>query len=180
MADIVVEHRGYVIRFNENADEWACHDAGYYSSPSLAKVRARIDKIALDTRKKAAVDCFEISGGSWRSTAEKVPAKIIEFIKTKADKDYRGNPLPPKHIVASVAQRSMSERASRKEVYLAELMPDTPEAHAAFARFDDACKRLREAQKAADEALKAVPRMTIDMIDELVRIASDPALTQGE
>lgn len=176
MADIIIDHRGYVIRFNENADEWSCHDAGYYSSPSLAKVRARIDKMLLDTRKKAAVDCFELSGGAYRGSVDKIPAKIIEFVKTKPDKDYRGNPLPPKHIVASVAQRSMSEKASRKEVELSELMPDTPEAHAAFARLEEACKRLREAQNATNEAFKAVPRMTIDMIEELVRIAA--ALSQ--
>lgn len=167
---IEVIHRGYTIRFNENSDEWACHDAGYYSSPKLSNVKQRIDKMLLDERKKSALPCFEI-GGAYHRQAKKTEAKIIEFVKTRVERDYSNRQKPPQHIVASVAQRSGSEKASRREVDISDLMPDTPEAHAAFVRFEEACAREQEAHEATTDAFNAIPRVTLDMIPALVRIA---------
>ena len=169
---IEVNYRGYMIRFNENSDEWWCGDLSgkSYASPKLSTVKAAIDRMLLSVRKESAVTCFEIGGG-YTANPYKVEAKIVEFIKTKQDHDWKGNPRPPVHIVASVAQRSGSSKASRREVNIADLMPDTPEAHAAFERLLEAAERERIATQATKAAFDAIPRVTLDMISNLVKIA---------
>ena len=169
---IEVEHRGYTIRFNENSDEWYCSalSGKSYSAAKLSTVKAAIDRMLLSVRKASAYPCYEI-GGSYHRDPMKHSAKIIEFVGTKIERDYSNRPKPPKHIVASVAQRNHSEKASRREVNISELMPDTPEAHAAFALFENACAREREAHAATLAAFDAIPRVTLDMIPDLVKIA---------
>ncbi|RWX72558.1 hypothetical protein [Mesorhizobium sp. M2A.F.Ca.ET.039.01.1.1] len=179
MADIEATHRGYVIRFNENSDEWYCSElgstSGYYSSPSLSKIKARIDKMLLDVRKKSAFPCFEI-GGWTHARAEKSEAQITEYLGRGKSYNHKlnhgsGGYEPGPHRVASVAQRGANEKASRKEIEINTLMPDTPEAHAAFVLFEEACRREQAAKKATKAAFDAIPRVTLDMIPDLVRIA---------
>ena len=173
MTDISVEHRGYTIRFSENADEWSCNDVQtkdgrYLSSPSLAKVRAGIDRMLLDVRKASAVRAIEIGSSHHPSFVE---ALITEFIKTVNNRDYKNRELPPKHVVAVVSTRGGDKKAARRLVTLNDLAPDTPEAHGAFEYFKAKEAEAATAAAVAREAFDGIPRMTLDMIEPLVRIA---------
>lgn len=166
---IKTEHRGHTIIYSENGDEWWCSDINY-SNVSLQKVRARIDKMYLDLRKKSATPCFEISN---YGKGDKVESSVVEYL----DEIWEGggwNLKTPRHLanhkVAVVAKRQGSEKSSRREAKLSELMPVTDEANAAFEEF----RRLRDiaidAQRVANAAFDAIPRLKIEDVAELVRI----------
>jgi len=162
---IETTHRGYRITYSENAEEWSCLELSY-SHPKLETVRSRIDKLLLDERKKAGVSCYQIDHQGGRTAAN-----VVEFIKTTKSKDYHGRETPAtRHRVAIVAQRAGRERPARSEAELDNLMPDTPEANAAFERAAELQRIANEAAKAAREALKLVPRLTLDDVAELKRI----------
>ncbi len=168
MSDISTECRGYKISFGDNSEEWSCSELTLYGFAKLSTLKARIDKLFLDERKKSAVQCFEISG---YHGAEITPATIVEFIATSGgQKRSYGGAEPIKHKVAVVAQRKNSERAARRETELSSLMPDTPQAHEAWAVFVEKDRIAREAKKAADAAYEHLPRVTVEMVAELKRI----------
>ena len=177
---IEVTHRGYTITFNENSDEWYCRELSgkSYSAPKLSTIKASIDRMLLSVRKKSAITCYEVSGGHSRDPS-KTEAQIVEFITTKNERDYSGKAKPPVHIVASVAQRRGSAKASRREVSIADLMPDTPEAHAAFDRLVKATEREVAAHKETLAALNAIPRVTFEMITDLVKLADEKPEGEG-
>ncbi len=172
VSNISTEYRGYKISFGDNSEEWSCSELSFYGFPKLSTLKARVDKMLLDVRKKSAVSCFEITH---RDTS-KTPGTIVDYVKMRHDNDYaRGYvdgklPKIAKHVVAVVAQRSNSDRAARGEKDLDGLMPDTPEALAAFEVYAEKVRLYREAGKAADMAYAAVPRVTVEMIAELKRI----------
>lgn len=170
---IETEHRGHRIVYGMNSEDWFCHDVGF-SSPSLSKVKQRIDKMYVDQRKRSAVEAFEIEmAGSFGEAPTKVPASITEYVGPKMEKDFRGvkrELIQVGHLVASVAKRGSDSKAARRDRLLDQMMPDTPEAHAAHEEYLRAVLIVQQAKKAAHEAFKAIPRMTIDMIADLVRI----------
>lgn len=166
---IETEHRGHLIRYGENSEDWYCPDINL-SHKSLAQVKLRIDKMYLDMRKQARLDCFEIPDfGPYSDAPEKIPAKIVEYIGPKIER-YKDNPKVVGNLLAVVSTRSNKSKTTRRQEELSKLMPDTPEAHVAF----DEYVRLRiienEARKSAQAAFKLIPRVNIDMIAELVRI----------
>ena len=177
MAEIKTTYRGHEIAYGENSDEWYCRDleAGGGSHASLAKLKAKIDKMYLDLRKKAAVKAFELGDGGWNGKPTINETTIIEYVKAFAEKDWKGVLGATRHKVAYVATRRGNERASRAEMELSALMPDTPEAHAAFTEAVRLAEIAAAAHKAAEAALKAVPRLTLDDIGELVRIKQSEA-----
>ncbi len=163
-----IEYRGHTVRYGENSDEWYCSDLGY-SSEKLSSVKARIDKMYLDLRKKSAVSCFEIS--SYRG-AKKTPSSIVEYLKNnEGKKNWNSKPEPIVHTVAVVARRDGSDKASRREAKANELMPDTPEAHAAWAIFEEKSELLKHAERAANKAFDAIPRVTVDMMADLIAVS---------
>jgi len=163
---IETTHRGYRITYSENAEEWSCLDLSY-SHPKLGTVRSRIDKLLLDERKRAGVPCYRIEGHRGTRTA----ASVVEFLKTTQHKSiYDRDKREDRHKVAIVSQPSGRERPSRSEAELSDLMPDTPEANAAFERAAELHRIANEAAKAAREALALIPRLTLDDIAELKRI----------
>ncbi|RWI96392.1 MAG: hypothetical protein EOR22_06430 [Mesorhizobium sp.] len=176
MAEITTTYRGHEIRYGDNTDEWYCGDleSGNNSHVSLAKLKAKIDKMYLDLRKQGAVKAFEIQGygGDIPRLAE---ATIVEYLgqgKTYNSRTNHGSGgyVAGPHKIAVVATRRGNERASRAEQTFDDIMPDTPEAHAAFAEAVRLAQLARAAQAAATAALKAVPRLSLDDIRELVRI----------
>jgi len=180
---IEVEHRGYTIRFSENADEWSCLDVEdikgrRVSSQSLSKVKAAIDKMLLDVRKANAVDCFELAGDhGWEPKATET--RIIEYVEQKKDRVYNpktGNSdlVAGAHIVGCVARRNGNKQAARRNVKLDDLMPDTPDAHAALAQAKAAHERKTLAEQEYRRAFAAIPRVTIDMIPRACADRSRP------
>lgn len=179
MAEIETTYRGHLIRYGENSDEWYCADleSGNKSHASLGKLKAKIDKMYLDLRKKAAIKAFEISGnsvynGGVPSIEEGMVVEYIGQAKSYVSSANRGSGgyVEGAHKVAMIATRRGNERPSRAEKTIGEIMPDTPEAHAAFAEAVRLAQIAKAAVAAAVEALKAVPRLTIDDIPDLVKI----------
>lgn len=169
MSHIATEYRGYRIVWSDNGDEWVSYDAGKgISSPSLAKVKAAIDRIHLSERKASAVRVFEISDHSGDS---KVESLIVEYLGPKMGSYWSGNGGQVEdHRVAVVAQRSGSSKKSRKEVELSSLMPDTPEAQAAFEAYHEKKVIADEARKRAKAAFAAIPRVDVGHIQPLVSL----------
>lgn len=174
---IKTEYRGHAIFYGENSDEWHCNDVGRSgaSSSSLAKVKQAIDKMYLDLRKKAATPCFEIGIYNRGQRTESVCIEYIEPV-------WEGggwNTAVPRHVanhkVAVVAKRDGSTKPSRRETKLSELMPDTPEAEAAWQEFKRLCAIAEAANKAANAAFDAIPRLTVDDIAALVEIKNNEA-----
>lgn len=170
---IETEHRGHRIIYGMNSEDWSCHDVNY-ASPSLSKVKQRIDKMYLDQRKRSAVEAFEIErAGTFGEAPTKVATMITEYVGPKMEKDFRGvkrELIQVGHLVASVAKRGGDSKAVRRDRLLDQIMPDTPEAHAAHEEYLRAVSIVRDAKKEADKAFAAIPRVTIDMIADLVRI----------
>jgi hypothetical protein len=172
MPNIETVYRGHTITYGENSDEWYCGDleAGGASHVSLAKLKAKIDKMYLDLRRKAAVKAFEIGSGYYEKPSLNATT-VIEYVGQAKTRNYNGGGFTlGAHKVACIAPRRGNDRASRAEKELDGIMPDTPEAHAAFAEALRLAEIASAAKKAADAALKAVPRLSLDDIAELVRI----------
>ena len=177
MTDLTVEHRGYKIRYSDNDDNWWCPELGSgkaASSESLRKIKERIDKVLLNERKASALSCFVFKDYQSPNVVE---ADLIEYLGPNFDGG--GYSHKPRHVsdqkIAITSLRGGKDRISRRETTLSSLIPDTPEAHAALAEAKRLFLIADEAKKVADAALKAVPRVTIDMIERLVKISGlDP------
>lgn len=177
MAEITTTYRGHEIRYGENSDEWYCSDleSGGQSHASLAKLKAKIDKMYLDLRKKAAVKAFEINTGYYEKPSLN-ETTVIEYVGQAKVRDYSkgGHTLGP-HKVACVATRRGNDRPSRAEMEMSGLMPDTPEAHAAFAEALRLAEIAEAARKVAVATQAAVPRLSLDDIADLVKIKESEA-----
>lgn len=165
-----LNYRGYTISWSDNRDMWVCFDAGRgVENVSLLKVKEAIDRLNLTERKAAATPCFEISDYHGRGT--KTESSIVQYLKPEFKHRKWGDDGEPEiedHKVAVVARRDGSERASRRETGLNSLMPDTPEAHAAFETYQKCRAIAFEADAIAKMAFKAVPRVQLTDIQKLV------------
>lgn len=170
MSDLTTEYRGHSIRYGENSDEWYCGD-WEITADKLSVVRKKIDAEYLKMRKAAALECFELS--SYNSEPKIVAAQVIEYLKerwsrhwsTGKDQTFEG------HEVAVVSKRQGNEKASRRKTRLHDLMPDTPEAHAALAEAKRLYGLQKQAEAATQAAIKAIPRVEVEMISDLVKVA---------
>lgn len=140
------------------------------------KVKASIDKMYVDLRKRNAVACFELSGGYSDNTPGKTAGTVVEYLKPEHTRDCKTSQIKSTdHKVAVVAKRSSNERAARAEKRLSGLMPDTPEALAAFEAAVEAHAKVKEAMAVYREAFARIPRLSLSDISELKRIADTEA-----
>lgn len=167
MSELSVEHRGHKITYNENSDEWSCWDFYGYSSVKLSNVRAYIDKQYLNIRKKNAVECFEFTHGSNKL----LPTKVTEFVKHKVERPWTGNKAPVHtYTVASICVREGSSKASRRDVSIVSLVPDTPAAHEAYQKFMRLEAAAKLAKERANKAREEIPRISLADIDGLMTL----------
>ncbi|UUV43231.1 hypothetical protein RCCWILLIS_59 [Rhodobacter phage RcCWillis] len=175
---IETEYRGHRIIYSENGENWYSPDIEKSDAPTLSKVKAKIDKMYLDMRKRSAFTGFEIGDYRGPSLTE---TTIVEYVKEKVERPFLSSSKEPTvtHIVAAVAQRSGREKAARRQCDLSTIAPDTPETHAAFeiakARWAD----VQAAEKAYKAAIQAIPRVTVEDIADLVK-ASKATLGDDE
>lgn len=169
------EYRGHTISYSENSDEWWCSDINY-SNISMAKVKAKIDAMYLKLRKESAVPCYEINSHGGRSELL-TESTVIEYIKGIYRGDtWTGKPVTlVNHMVAVVAQRQGSTRAARREIELSRLAPATPETRAAADLVRQRHDEYLAAMKAYEAAVEAIPRLTIEDVDALVRVHKSEA-----
>lgn len=151
MADLSIEYRGSTIRFNENSDEWSCLDHNA-SNPSLAKVKAKIDRILAAERKiKGGIPAIHIS------TSGAVDASIL----SRAEDGYLGRPQV-------WARRSVfGGKASRHKDALGDLVHDTPENRATLAQAAEIQKEAAAIAKKARELIASIPRVKVEEIAHL-------------
>jgi len=175
---ISTEYRGYTVQYSENADLWNCPDCGIVDQPTLSKVKERINAMHLKLRKASAMPCFEIAGEVTYSGAKvrALEGTIIEYIGPK--KARYGYPEET-HSVAVVSQRPNRDAKSRQEVYLQNLAPDTPEVRAQIAAADALGQIAHEAAEAFRAAVRAIPRVQIEDIADLIK-ASGHTFQEGE
>jgi len=172
------EYRGYEIRYSENQDEWVCYDCGV-TEPTLSKAKAKIDALHLKMRKAAATPCYEIREDGFTVGLE--DATVIQYRGENWEEPWMSSKKARfrGHRVASMCQRGVSSRKSRRDCYLHTLVPQTEEARAAAAE----AARLGEIAKAADkayrEAIDAIPRLDIEDIEGLVE-ASSAQMEEGD
>jgi hypothetical protein len=160
-------YRGHKINWSDNSDEWTCYDLSdkVRSSPKLSLIRAAIDRLYLAERKANAVPCFELG-----IHGDRTESHVSEYLGPKIDRSWDGRETKTRHKVAVVAVRSGSERPSRRELELTNLMASTPEAEAAWGHDRKLYVAEQEAKRAADEAWAAIPRLTLDQIAALVEL----------
>lgn len=165
--EIEINYRGYKLYWSDNRDMWCCHEAGDgIESQSLLKLKEKIDVLNRRDRKAAATPCYELNEHS----AKIIEAEVIQYLKPRIHRSYYKADEEPEieHRVAVVARRRGNERASRREMAMKALMPETPEALAAFKLFE----RCKQIEKAAQEismiAWKAIPRLQPADIQKLV------------
>jgi hypothetical protein len=171
MSGISIEYRGHTIRWADNEDCWTCWDLGNKakSSPKLSVIKAAIDKIYLAERKAASTQCWEINSHS--GTREF--ANVIEYVGPKVERAWAGEiTSETKHIVGVVAKREGSERNSRKDIETSRLAPVGEATDKAWAAYEVAMESRKLAQSRERDALAAVPRLSLDDINELVALAS--------
>jgi hypothetical protein len=175
-------YRGYEIQYNDATEHWYCLDiqalvsrgkrrvgggldevhSDLLSDASLKKVKAEIDKFLAEMRKGAGVEAYLIDGGGPRMT----PCMVVEYTglkKTYSDKQ-------PDHKVSTMAIRSGNSKPSRMEGSMRGIMPNTDEAHSAFAAAFAAAEKVREAQIEYERVFALIPRLQLEHIPELVKI----------
>lgn len=169
MTKVSTFYRGYEIEYSDNSEEWFCHDLTEtygVTYPKLSTVKAKIDQMLLTLRKKSAVEAYGIFGGS--SKPEMGACMVTEYLGSKKTSKYDRDPAAP--MVAVMSIRKGKEKPSRREVHLASIMPNTPEAHAAFEAAMDAYLEAQKASNRYREAFASIPRLQLDHIKTLVEI----------
>lgn len=170
MTKVSTIYRGYEIEYSDNNEEWFCHDLtdSYgVSYPKLSTVKAKIDNMISALRKKSTVEAFGLIGGPGGKPVM-TPCIVTEYIGEGKESKYDRGPLFPK--VAAMAIRKGKERPSRREIGLSSIMPNTPEALAAFEIAMDAYLAAMAASNRYKEAFDAIPRLQLEHIQPLVDI----------
>ncbi len=173
MSDIKTVYRGHVIRYNDNSEEWYCSDieGKGYSNEKLSRLKAAIDKMYLDRRKKVSIRVLEIGHGGHGRYSELTDAIIIEYLGAIYSRNYRtGVNEFDYHKVAVSAKRDRTDKLTRQEKRLSDLADDTPEVRAAYEEYTRVFNEAQELYRKAEGLREAIPRLTIDAILELVQI----------
>lgn len=178
MSELCINYRGYEIKWNGNSEEWYCYEiAGKdYSNPRPSKIKAAIDKMYLDRRKKSSIPVLEITWGGSDSKSDLLDAVVTEYVSTGSENSYpkgnRGNSVRVvTHKVAVVASRGPNEKATRKEKLISELALDTPEVRDAYAHYLELYNLSRDYLKQATAAREAIPRLTFEDVKKLYDLA---------
>lgn len=160
MTQIKTEHNGREITYAENQDIWRCWDLEMEAS-TLSALKAKLDKFDADQRRVAQVPAFRI--GSMYERPEKEPVQIVLVVAEKDIPEWHKSEGPQVWVVPTSKKGSKS----RQKVSLSSLMPDTPEAAAAYEAFLQASEELRLAQASASIAFKAIPRVSLEALQEV-------------
>lgn len=168
--DPTTVYRGHTIRWSDNSDEWTCYDLSdkVRSSPKLSRIKAAIDRLYLAERKANATPCYELS-----QHGKRIESTVVEYLGARTKTSWTGNTTTTTHKVAVVAKREGSERPSRREAELTSLAPATPEVERAYSEYLALKAEAQAAADKADRAFKAIPRLSLDDIEALVRLEAE-------
>lgn len=153
---ILTEYKGYKIVYSDNGDEWSCSEADI-RSPSLLKIKRRIDNLTRAARSEASVGALDLSYDKGTEV------KVVEFLGDSRHYKSRCAVLGLRHTSDS--------KVTRWEVTLGDLCAKT---HSNMTALKDAEALRAEAaklNKKANEIVRAIPRLTKDDIAELIKLA---------
>ena len=174
MADrIKITHRGYEVHFGQNSYTWTCSDLGI-DNIDLGKVKDAIDRVCLKVRKENAVEAYYFSGRH-DDKPKLLDAKIIEYIEPVTEKTAPFGTGPKKvvgHQVAVMYQGDYSDRVTRNKERLEHLVRKTPEALTILEEIRANCAQIRALGEKNRQLEKQFPRLTLDDIPALVKIAN--------
>lgn len=166
---IAIQYRGFEITFSENAGTWRCWDLDI-ENVDISKVKAKIDHTALKLRKENSFDCLYLGHED-----ELIPAKIIEYLGEVKEKGppFGTGPLVHKgYLVAAMRPGySVSDRPSRQKDRLKSFVRPGPTADAIQAEIRAERETIKRAQERILELRGRYPRVTIEDIATLVKIA---------
>jgi len=173
---VVIEYRGYKIRFGENSGEWWCSDFNA-SNMDISKVKAVIDRHLLRVRKASSVDALIENGGFGDDFRNLVPVKIVEYLKPSKKRTGQfglGEEVVEDHVVAVMGTFSGNDRASRREEKLSTLYKPGTFTDALAAEIAEERRVIEAARKRIHELREKIPRIPLDEIAELVKVAQGP------
>lgn len=178
------EHRGYTIRYSENGDEWTSYDAGTgMSAPTLSKLKEKIDRMIAAQKKKTAVEFLVIEEAiSGKRQTLLIDAKATGYagpkieslnIYSSTQKVVKGHKVEAVYVGRSWG--ASNTKAARRVIDIEKCCPDTDATRAAVAEANRLGKLVEEAERAHRDAIKAIPRLTLSDIEELVKLSGiDP------
>jgi hypothetical protein len=172
MADpIRIEYRGCIIQFSENQSIWRSYDLDV-ENVDLSKVKAAIDRILLKVRKDNATPVLFLAD-EYSSNSKLSEGSIIEYIgECKSSTGYGKNAKDVlDHKVAVVGKRGTNERESRRTETLSKLVKKCPEAFEVLAKVNALESEIREMETKLRALRKTYPRLTVEDISALVKIA---------
>lgn len=167
---IEIQYRGYAISFGHNSGLWSCRELDL-ENIDISKVKAGIDRICLKLRKENAVDCLYLTHGD-----ELHPAKIIEYAghSTKRIGPAGTGPRVFEHhlVYAMRPSYSSTDRHSRQRDNLDSFIQPGPLTDAILAEINSERETIKRAKQRIYELKQQYPRVTIDDIQALVKIAA--------
>lgn len=149
VSDIETEHRGFKIRFSENQEVWMCYDLDF-ESPSLLKIRQRIDAHERKKRKKA--ELVQVWFIDYHSAPHLAWVSSVDEPNTSRYGTDRCWIL--------VEPATAGGKRERLKVDVKSLAPDTEETRQLVTRLVAAIKSRRVAEQSATDAMAAIPRFT--------------------
>lgn len=154
------EHQGYQIAYSENRDLWTCTELDL-EDVSLAKLRAKINKVQLQARKEAATDVLVLG-----FRGKSIPGKAID-----AKRAHRRGEMGDELMIGVMAERGFNEKPSKRWESLSDLAMPTPETFAAIEEALAATRAVQKASARAKEAWSRIPRATEADLAELIAAA---------
>jgi hypothetical protein len=167
---IEIPYRGYAISFGHNSGLWSCRELGQ-ENIDINKVKAGIDRVCLKLRKENAVECLYLAHED-----ELHPANIIEYAghSTKKTGPFGTGPrVFESHLVYAMRPSySSTDRHSRQRDKLDNFVQRGPLTDAILAEIKAERETIKRAEQRIHELKKQYPRVTIDDIQALVKIAT--------
>lgn len=176
-------HRGYTIRYSENEDKWRSYDAGDgMEAETLSKLKEKIDRMIARQKKETAISFLVIMDDVSERQTVLTEAKMTAYLGPKvgnvnyssSQKEVKGHSVEAVYVARSFGSKP-DEKAARRSLDLSKCCPDTPEVEAALDEANRLGRIASEANMAHRKAVAAIPRMTLDDIESLVKLSGiDP------
>lgn len=176
MSRIEIIHRGYPITFSENESVWRCWDLDA-ENMDLTKVKAAIDRELLKVRKDNATPAMYLDHGGYGRISTLIEGTITEY--QGAIMEGRGSfGTGPKevvdHKVGFVAQRGKKDRASKRCEKLSGMIRPGADSEQILQQINALEQECDSIEKRISALKKSFPRLTVEDISALVKIAEDP------
>jgi len=185
VVSLETEHRGYKIRYGENSDEWYSSDAGdNMTAPTLSALKTKIDRMIAKQKKNTAIDAMVLDVSLSVISNEKttaINAKLTAYVGPELAK--RGGISSGQQVTGHkvetiyVATRwgKADERPARRVISLSNCCPIGPATDAAIEEANRLGEIAKQAVQQHRKAIDAIPRLTLDQIEALVKISGiDP------